>query len=245
MTKMTNLIIQEYISRFTEKAPQYPKIFYTQIAQDEHQKKLPYIYNIENFCGLLLEAYLNQKRICIYSDYDTDAITACAVMYWGLIDLGFKASKISTYAPDRFTEGYGLNLKAILELSKKNDLIITVDCGINSVQEANLLAQNNDCKLIITDHHTLQTEVPKADSVVNPRLASFYQENPKEIPPLLEISMAKNYQTVFKNWALITYNEYKKPHLDNSKFLSDSVTGVGVSWFSLVWLNYFFNEILK
>jgi len=54
------------------------------------------------------QAIEHQEKITIYADYDADAITACAVVYLALKKLGCQPEY---YIPDRFTEGYGLNLK--------------------------------------------------------------------------------------------------------------------------------------
>jgi single-stranded-DNA-specific exonuclease len=68
-------------------------------------------------------------------------------------------------------EGYGLNLEAIRKLSEEDPqrLLVTVDCGICSVKEADL-ARDLGLELIITDHHTMLDELPRAACLVHPRL---------------------------------------------------------------------------
>lgn len=229
-------ILTNYLDRFTNlssnQVTNSDTKFYTNYSTEEHYSKLPYLYDIENFCLRLYKAYKENQKICIYSDYDTDAITATGVMYWGLIEFGFQKELISYYAPDRFIEGYGINLEAIKKLSKDNDLIISVDCGINSVTEADFLLSEK-CDLIITDHHLLVGEIPKAISVCNPRLSDYYKAEAqgKEINKVLLNQFPE---------AVKWLNELKK---SPKNYMSHSVTGVGVAWFVLVWYKYFLESL--
>jgi single-stranded-DNA-specific exonuclease len=112
--------------------------------------------------------------IAVYGDYDADGVTATALMTQSLRAL---EAEVRPYIPDRFEEGYGLNKQAIAELAEKGvALIVTVDCGIRSVEE---VAYGNELglKFIITDHHQIprdeaeQDVVPPAVAVLNPRQA--------------------------------------------------------------------------
>ena len=47
--------------------------------------------------------------------------------------------------------------------------MVTVDCGISAVAEANL-ARELGIELIVTDHHTIGPDLPAADVLVHPRL---------------------------------------------------------------------------
>jgi len=106
------------------------------------------------------------ERVVIYGDYDIDGITASAVMIEGLAWHGITAT---SYIPDRFEEGYGINLDALRALKDDGvDLVLSVDCGITSVDEANW-ARANGLDLIITDHHAVPAELPQAIAVVNPK----------------------------------------------------------------------------
>lgn len=107
-----------------------------------------------------------KQKITIYADYDADAITACAVLYLALKKLG---ANVDSYIPDRFTEGYGLNPDAIKNICDSGtNLIITVDCGINAVEEAELCSMLGT-DMIITDHHEVTGELPKAMAIINPK----------------------------------------------------------------------------
>ena len=114
----------------------------------------------------ILLAAKRGERVVIYGDYDIDGITASAVMIEGLAWHGITAT---SYIPDRFEEGYGINLDALRALKDDGvDLVLSVDCGITSVDEANW-ARDNGLDLIITDHHAVPTELPHALAVVNPK----------------------------------------------------------------------------
>ncbi|MCA8989860.1 MAG: DHH family phosphoesterase, partial [Planctomycetaceae bacterium] len=100
------------------------------------------------------------RRITIYGDYDVDGMTSTAILYHCLQRAG---AKVDYYIPCRLEEGYGLNSEAIRELHKEdpNRLVVTVDCGIYSVEEARV-ARELKLDLIITDHHTLPETLPEA-----------------------------------------------------------------------------------
>ena len=112
------------------------------------------------------EAIARQERIAIYGDFDVDGITATALLVSALERLG---AEVVPYIPDRFDEGYGLN-KGALEILRKQGtgLVITVDCGIRSPDEARY-AREIGLDLIITDHHTAPADLPPALAVINPK----------------------------------------------------------------------------
>lgn len=137
--------ILSYCQRFTVDNYKTIKLdkFYTQLSISQYATCLPYLSDVEKFCQRLALAIARQEKICIYTDYDTDAVTATATMYWGLREFGILEENLDFYAPDRFTEGYGMNVEAIEFLAKYYDLIVSVDCGINSVQEAEKVKEIN------------------------------------------------------------------------------------------------------
>lgn len=112
------------------------------------------------------EAVHAKENIVIYGDYDIDGITASAVMIETIRNLGHYAT---SYIPDRFEEGYGINLEALKKLKKDGaQLIITVDCGITSVKEVEW-ANKNSLDIIITDHHAVPEILPKSLACINPK----------------------------------------------------------------------------
>lgn len=106
------------------------------------------------------------ERVVVYGDYDIDGITASAVLIEALRLLGLETT---SYIPDRFEEGYGINQAALERLQAEGaQLVISVDCGITSVGEA-VWAREHGLDLIITDHHAVGAEIPEAVAVLNPK----------------------------------------------------------------------------
>lgn len=116
----------------------------------------------------ILKAAIEDKRpIVIYGDYDCDGMTGAAILVNGIRLLG---GDVSYHVPNRLEDGYGLNEDAIRKLADRGKkLIVSVDCGITSVSHARLCRELG-VSLIITDHHTIGSELPDADAVVHPRL---------------------------------------------------------------------------
>jgi single-stranded-DNA-specific exonuclease len=107
-----------------------------------------------------------KEKVAIFGDYDVDGVTATSVLYLGLKKIGYD---VTSYIPSRIEEGYSLNVKAIEELKSKNyNNIITVDCGTTSIQEIEY-AKSLGMKVIVTDHHLPQENLPKADAILNPK----------------------------------------------------------------------------
>ncbi len=112
------------------------------------------------------QAIEHGEKICIYGDYDADAVTANAVLRQTFNLLG---AKVESYIPDRFNEGYGLNLDALSKIKDQGSkIIITVDCGANAIEAAEWCHENR-IDLIITDHHEVLGEIPKAFAFINPK----------------------------------------------------------------------------
>jgi single-stranded-DNA-specific exonuclease len=95
-------------------------------------------------------AIASRSRIIVFGDYDVDGVTGASLLYLTLRDMGADAG---CYIPDRMTEGYGLNAHALQKIKAAGaGLVITVDCGISNLREAEL-ARSLGLDLIITDHH--------------------------------------------------------------------------------------------
>jgi single-stranded-DNA-specific exonuclease len=115
----------------------------------------------------VFEAVSARRRIVVYGDYDVDGMTGTAILWRCLKLLGAEASY---YVPHRIDEGYGLNCEAIRTLAaEKVEVLVTVDCGIASRDEAEL-ARELGIELIITDHHEPGPRLPTAAAIVHPRL---------------------------------------------------------------------------
>ena len=97
----------------------------------------------------LRRAIEQKEAVAVYGDYDVDGITStCLVTDY----LRSKGLHCVGYIPDRNEEGYGLNCAALDSLRDDGiTLLITVDCGITAVEEAeHTKAIGMD--MIVTDH---------------------------------------------------------------------------------------------
>ena len=105
------------------------------------------------------------ERICIYGDYDVDGISGTALLVSFLRRVGVNCGY---FIPNRFDDGYGLNRGSLQQIFDSGaTLVISVDCGIVSVEEAAFCRQSG-VDLIILDHHTPGPVIPDAVAVVNP-----------------------------------------------------------------------------
>ena len=112
-------------------------------------------------------AFQDGRKITIYGDYDADGMTATAILVRCLRLLN---AQHDYYVPNRLKEGYGLNAEALEALaSGGSQQVITVDCGIASLDEADR-ARQLGLELIITDHHEMGSRLPDAAAIVHPRL---------------------------------------------------------------------------
>jgi len=108
------------------------------------------------------------EKFWVFGDYDVDGTTGAALLGWFFREVGL-AYEIRQ--PDRFRDGYGLNVRALEEAAESGArVLITVDCGISSFAAAER-AQELGLDLIIVDHHQLDPVrgLPPAFSVINPQ----------------------------------------------------------------------------
>ena len=127
----------------------------------------PFLFqDMEKATDIIFEAIKKQERIVVHGDYDADGVCASAIIISGLKKLG--AQNVHVFIPHRETDGYGLNSKTIELLhEQKTDLIITCDCGISNTKEV-ALAKEKNMKVIVTDHHVVPAQPPKADATIHP-----------------------------------------------------------------------------
>lgn len=117
-------------------------------------------------------ALLSGETMAVFGDFDADGICGTVLLVEGLSRLG---AQVIPYIPHRVQEGYGLNPVSLDSLAGQGvSLVITVDCGISDVAEVDY-GRRIGLDIIITDHHTVPPELPKALAVVNPkRIDSAY-----------------------------------------------------------------------
>ncbi len=113
----------------------------------------------------VLLARAGGEPVCIYGDYDVDGISGTALLVSFLRRVGVTCSY---FIPNRFDDGYGLNDDALQRIIASGAmLIISVDCGITSLREAEF-CRRAGVDLIILDHHMPGATIPDAVAVVNP-----------------------------------------------------------------------------
>lgn len=117
------------------------------------------------------EAIENHEKICIYGDYDCDGILATTILVQAFLELGVE---VGYHIPNRFDDGYGLNVKRVEQMAQKGySLIITVDNGVkafDAVERANELGVD----VIITDHHQFDNDLPDACTFIHTKLSPDY-----------------------------------------------------------------------
>lgn len=131
----------------------------------------PYLLNdMQKAVDRIMNAIKSNEKILIYGDYDVDGITATFVIYDIIRELG---GLVDYDIPNRFVDGYGLSpSKAFDIVNDDYKLVITVDNGIKSVKEAQILKENG-VDLIITDHHEQEDGLPDAFAIIHTSLSDY------------------------------------------------------------------------
>lgn len=116
-------------------------------------------------------AIQQNESICVYGDYDVDGVTATAVLVRTLERMG---ARVDFFIPNRFSDGYGLNGSCIQELAAARNpaLLISVDCGIRSLNEVEA-SRDLGLEWVITDHHQPGDERPAACAVLHPSIGDY------------------------------------------------------------------------
>jgi single-stranded-DNA-specific exonuclease len=115
--------------------------------------------------GRIARALDAGERIACYGDYDVDGVTSTVLLAGFLRAAG---ADVVTYTPHRLVEGYGLNSAAVAKLAERGvRLLVTLDCGITSVEEVRAAAALG-VETVVVDHHTVPVELPAAAAILNP-----------------------------------------------------------------------------
>ncbi len=142
----------------------------TQYLVPDYARQLhdPFLFTaMERTIERILQAIKNQELIIVFGDYDADGVTGATILCTVLTMLN---ARHEVYLPHREKEGYGLNAVALQKLiEKKTNLIITCDLGISNAREVDI-ANAADIDVIITDHHHIPPEIPKAYAIIHPKL---------------------------------------------------------------------------
>ncbi len=127
---------------------------------------------IEQGIKRVKEAIRKKENILVFGDYDADGIISASLIYKFLKKLKLN---VEAYIPDRFSEGYGLNLDFFKKISSegKYNLIICVDCGTNSVEVQKFIQDNPGPDVIVCDHHnrSIDFDIKQENYIIiNPKL---------------------------------------------------------------------------
>ncbi|MCB5245763.1 MAG: single-stranded-DNA-specific exonuclease RecJ [Candidatus Cloacimonetes bacterium] len=128
----------------------------------------PFLFpDMEKAVQRILRAIDKGEKITVYGDYDLDGTTATTLLYLGLNRIG---ANIDYYIPHRMIDGYGLSLSSLDNLKENGtSLIISVDCGVNALEEIEGI-NDRGMEIVITDHHNPKEELPNAVAIINPKL---------------------------------------------------------------------------
>jgi single-stranded-DNA-specific exonuclease len=126
----------------------------------------PFLFYDMKTAVQIISAHISDgKKIAIFGDYDSDGVSAAAILYLTLKKMN---ADVSVFLPSR-SEGYGLSLTAVSKIAQSGaELLITVDCGISSAHEVRA-AREAGMAVVITDHHECPDELPVADAILNPK----------------------------------------------------------------------------
>ena len=110
-------------------------------------------------------AILAKQKIVVYGDYDCDGMTSTAILFRCIEMLG---GSVGYFVPNRMDDGYGVNTQALEKLKQRGaEFIVTVDCGVNSIEEARA-ARELGLQMVVSDHHVISGPLPDVAAVVHP-----------------------------------------------------------------------------
>ncbi len=155
------ILVQRGFDSF-EKARQY---FRPQLS-DMHDPML--MKDMDKAVTRIITAFDKKEKILVFGDYDVDGTTSVACMYSFLCKI-YEPGLLDFYIPHRYREGYGVS-KLGIDFAKENGftLIISIDCGIKSV-ELIAYAKTMDIDFIVCDHHLPDPQLPVAVAILNPK----------------------------------------------------------------------------
>lgn len=158
---IASLLVQRGVSTYTEAE----RFFRPKLSQVND----PFLFiHMREAVDVLNQAIAAKKRIRLFGDYDVDGTTAVAIVMNALRN---RVDFIDYHIPDRYTEGYGLSQAGVdAAITDHVDLLITLDCGVRSVELIQSLISNN-IQVIVCDHHEPGEDLPPA-IVLDPKVPS-------------------------------------------------------------------------
>ena len=182
--------------------------------------------DMDKAVALVQNAVDNKDLIFIYGDYDADGIMSTSIVAKSLLIKGIVPQY---YIPNRYNDGYGITLEKAQEIvSKGAKLVITVDNGISAFEAIDYL-KNNDVKVLVMDHHTIQDKVPNADVIIHPSYSEFG-----------ETPTSAGFVSFMFSWAFLGYFDKYLSTLAAISVISDMMplTDYNRNFLRLVFSNY-------
>lgn len=135
---------------------------------EAYQPLSPFAFpGVKNAVGLLQEAIHANQLVGVWGDFDVDGQTAAAILVGSLRQLG---ADVTYHIPVRGKESHGITIPYLEEfLAQGVNLLLTCDTGITA-HDAVDYARKQGVRVIITDHHSLESTLPDADCIVHPQL---------------------------------------------------------------------------
>ena len=151
--------------------------------------------DMDNCVRVVKEAVDNKKKIFIYGDYDADGIMSVSILVKMFKMINYP---VSYHIPNRYTDGYGLNLQRSQEIVDNGfDLLITVDNGITAFEGIEY-AKNHGLQVLVFDHHQPSDTLPMADYILHPSVSKF--GDTATSAGFVTFMFAKSYLGYFDNY---------------------------------------------
>ena len=182
--------------------------------------------DMDKAVSILKQSINNKERIFIYGDYDADGIMSTSILAKSILKLGVIPSY---YVPNRYLDGYGITLEKAEKIVEQGfNLVITVDNGISAFEAINYL-KNNNVKVLILDHHTVQEVVPPADAILHPEYSGFG-----------ETATSAGFVSFMFSWSLLGYFDKYLSTLASISLISDMMplASYNRNFLRLVFKNY-------
>lgn len=137
----------------------------------------PHLFaDMDEACGLLMDAIDEGVKIRVVGDYDVDGIMSTYILTSAIKEVG---GDVDYAVPHRMVDGYGINPEMVQAAFDDGvRFIITCDNGIAAAPAVDL-AKELGMTFVVTDHHEVPFEtaedgsvvqkLPNADAVVDPK----------------------------------------------------------------------------
>jgi len=140
-----------------------PNFLNSKLKENISISQIMKLNNIEKSIQFFEKVKLD-KKIAIFSDYDVDG--ACSAAICKKLFLQFNIETM-VYIPNRFNEGYGLNISAINKMLDFSSNILVLDCGSNNIDEQRYVHEKK-AQIMVVDHHECDDFFDQA-IVINPK----------------------------------------------------------------------------